>query len=297
MAKRKKAKKKVARKKTAQKKTATKKKKTAKKPSDTCFVLMPFKEPFDMYYDSIIAPAIIKANLLPQRGDSLFRPTPIMGDIWKMIQGAKVMLAELTGKNANVFYELGLGHSIGKPIVLISETMEDVPFDLRPLRVITYDKDKPNWGDILKSKIIATLEEILSEPIEAVPPMFRKKVKSQAPEESEISSRVSMLELKLNRLEIDQGYQTRTMMGTPIKVLPPIQQLMDTIQQFFSFRGRKAVVAQYEKGTIRVKVADPMPNVLLDKFHATFIHDLRKVSCRVVFYNKNNDEIAFVTLA
>ena len=39
-----------------------------------------------------------------------------------------------------------LGHAIGKPIVLISETMEDVPFDLRPLRVILYDKNDPEWG-------------------------------------------------------------------------------------------------------------------------------------------------------
>ncbi len=64
-------------------------------------------------------------NTIGIRGDSLFLPTPIMGDIWKMIQDAKVVLAELTSKNANVFYELGLAHAIGKPVVLISETMQD----------------------------------------------------------------------------------------------------------------------------------------------------------------------------
>jgi hypothetical protein len=48
-----------------------------------------------------------------------------------------------TGKNLNVFYELGLAHAIGKPIVLISESMDEVPFDLQSLRVVTYNKDHP----------------------------------------------------------------------------------------------------------------------------------------------------------
>jgi hypothetical protein len=132
----------------ASKKTTPKgkaKKKATKKPIGTCFVLMPFKEPFDTYYSLIIRPAVIAAGLEPLRGDSLFRPSPIMADIWTMIQDAKVLVAELTEKNANVFYELGLSHAIGKPVILMSETIEDVPFDLQPLRVILYDKDDPAW--------------------------------------------------------------------------------------------------------------------------------------------------------
>jgi hypothetical protein len=84
----------------------------------------------------------------------------------------------LTDKNANVFYELGLAHAIGKPVILISEKIDDVPFDLRNYRVITYDKNNPAWGDELHSKIIEFLKATVSEPIEAVPTMFRKIVKS-----------------------------------------------------------------------------------------------------------------------
>ncbi len=178
-----------------------KKKKAGKKLSGKCFVLMPFKEPFDTYYKLIIEPAVTKAGLKPQRGDSLFLPTPIMGDIWSMIQDAKVLVAEFTGKNPNVFYELGLGHAIGKPIVLISETMDDVPFDLQALRVILYNKDDPKWGEKLRTDIVAALKATVSEPVKAVPTMFRKKVKSQAPADSDLSVRLLSLERQVASLE------------------------------------------------------------------------------------------------
>ena len=110
-------------------------KKKRKKSKGTCFVLMPFKEPYDAYFATIIRPAVTAAGLEVVRGDSLFRPSPIMADVWRMIQDAKVLVAELTEKNANVFYELGLAHAVGKPVVLIAETLADVPFDLQSLRV------------------------------------------------------------------------------------------------------------------------------------------------------------------
>lgn len=69
-----------------------------------------------------------------------------MADIWKMIQEAKVLVAELTEKNANVFYELGLAHALGKPVVLIADNLGDVPFDLQSLRVIIYNKNDPASG-------------------------------------------------------------------------------------------------------------------------------------------------------
>ena len=236
MAKKKVAKKKVAKKKVAKKKVAKKKvarpvdqvpqplvstapastkKKTrkTKTPIGTCFVLIPFKEPFETYYRLIIKPAIGSANLEVKRGDSLFTPTPIMGDTWQMIQEAKVIVAELTEKNANVFYELGLAHAIGKPVVLISETMDDVPFDLQQLRVILYDKDDPAWGNKLKTSLTNALKETVGSPVEAVPPMFRKKVKSQAPEDSEISLRMLELERRMRSFASDRPLHMREHKG------------------------------------------------------------------------------------
>ncbi len=194
---RKKATAKASSKKSARK---AKRKKAPKKSIGSCFVLMPFKEPFNTYYNGIIKPGVTAAGLDPLRGDSLFRPSPIMGDIWQMIQDARIIVAEMTGQNANVFYELGLAHAIGKPVVLISETMDDVPFDLQALRVILYDKDNPAWGNKLRTSLTTSLGQTLANPIDSVPPMFRKKVKSQAPAESETSLRMSALERQVASL-------------------------------------------------------------------------------------------------
>ncbi len=169
----------------------------------TCFVMMPFRSPFELYYQEIIKPAIEAQGLRPVRGDSLFRPSPIMGDIWEMVQEAAILVAELTGKNPNVFYELGLAHALGKPVVMISETVDDVPFDLRALRVLIYGKDDPSWGRKLQEAIEASLEESQAEPVKAVPSMFRKIVASQAPEQSEVLNRLEEVERRVQFMRSD----------------------------------------------------------------------------------------------
>ena len=49
-----------------------------------------------------------------------------------------MIVADLTGKNANVFYEIGMAHTVGKRSVLISRDIDELPFDLKHLRVIHY---------------------------------------------------------------------------------------------------------------------------------------------------------------
>ena len=171
--------------------------------------MMPFKEPFDMYYTAIFKPAIEEAGLKPVRADDLFRLSVIVSDIWQMIRGAGVLLAELTTKNANVFYELGLAHALGKPVVLVSENMSDVPFDLQQLRVLLYDKDNPSWGDSFTLEIVSSLKQTISEPIEAILPIFRTKQTTFAPDEEALSSRVEDLESQVRLLRA-RSTPTRT---------------------------------------------------------------------------------------
>ncbi len=78
---------------------------------DTCFVMMPFGSWFDRYYQEIYVPAIKDAGLDPVRADELFSTGSVVEQIWDQVTKAKVLMADLTGKNANVFYELGLAHA------------------------------------------------------------------------------------------------------------------------------------------------------------------------------------------
>lgn len=161
-------------KRTTGKKTQASKKKAAnsKVNLDSCFVIMPFSGWFDDYYTSIYAPAISAAGLAPNRADDLYRPSTIVSDIWDYTRKAKLILADLSGKNANVFYELGLAHALAKPAILVVESMDDIPFDLRALRVLEYDKNDPNWGNILQQKIEQAIAEVLTAPHLSVPAAF-----------------------------------------------------------------------------------------------------------------------------
>jgi hypothetical protein len=82
------------------------------------------------------------------------------------------LLADLTGKNPNVFYELGLAHALAKPVIMVAESMDDIPFDLRALRIILYDKNVPDWGSELRRKIQSSVVEISKAPEHAVLPTF-----------------------------------------------------------------------------------------------------------------------------
>lgn len=142
------------------------------KTKDTCFVLMPFGGWLDDYYEAIYKPAIENAGLEPHRADDLFRPSTIVNDIWSYTKRAKVLLADLSGKNPNVFYELGLAHALAKPAILVAESMDEIPFDLRALRIIVYDKNSPDWGRVLREKIENSIKEVQKSPVEAVLPAF-----------------------------------------------------------------------------------------------------------------------------
>ncbi len=136
---------------------------------DTCFVMMPFGAPIGEYYSQIYEPAIRKAGLLPVRADNeIFGTGKIMDQIWAGITNAKVLVAELTKRNPNVFYELGLAHALKKPVVLVSSNEEDVPFDLKHIRVIYYNMADPFWGTKLLEKVAENILSALRNPEEAV---------------------------------------------------------------------------------------------------------------------------------
>lgn len=137
--------------------------------TDTCFVMMPFAPPLGEYYEKIYKPAIEKAGIRPMRADAeIFGTGKIIDQIWTGINSAKVLVAELTTRNPNVFYELGLAHALEKPVVLVSSNESDVPFDLQHIRVIYYDTSDPFWGNKLMDKVAENILSAIENPEEAV---------------------------------------------------------------------------------------------------------------------------------
>jgi len=128
---------------------------------DLCFVLMPFGDDMlQQVYEVHIKPTVERVGLQCKRVDDMLGPAAIMVDIWKGIKSARVVLAELTGQNPNVFYELGLCHAIGKDAILMAQDIKDVPFDVRHRRTIIYTPT-PRGCKQLEEVLGKTLEALL----------------------------------------------------------------------------------------------------------------------------------------
>lgn len=110
--------------------------------SNLCFVLTPFGEPFDSVYRELIKPIIIEAGLEPLRADQIYASGTVMEQIRSAIQQSRICIADLTGRNPNVLYELGIAQTLGKPTVLLTQDMKDIPFDVAHFRIIVYRDDK-----------------------------------------------------------------------------------------------------------------------------------------------------------
>lgn len=113
------------------------------------------------YYEHVIRPAAEGSRLKAVRADEVYGTRAIIKDIWDYIWRAKIVVADVTDKNANVNYELGLCHALGVPVVLITKRVEDVPFDYRHRRYILYNTDEAGWerrlGEALKNTIQAVV--------------------------------------------------------------------------------------------------------------------------------------------
>jgi TIR domain len=102
------------------------------------FVLMPFDDDLRPVFDDHIKPASASLGLNAQRADDFFSTETVAREIWSAIYFAQLIVADCTRRNPNVFYEIGLAHALGRRTILIAQSIDDVPFDLRHLRILKY---------------------------------------------------------------------------------------------------------------------------------------------------------------
>lgn len=100
-------------------------------------VMMPFDASFHGVYSSIQG-ATEDAGLRCRRADEIWENPAIIQDIVNLIDRAKVVVCDCTGRNPNVFYEIGIAHALGREVILLTQSEHDIPFDLRHLRYIRY---------------------------------------------------------------------------------------------------------------------------------------------------------------
>lgn len=100
-------------------------------------IMMPFGAEFNSVY-TVLQQSIGAVGMESVRADDIWEHHTIIQDIVNIIARAKVVICDCSGKNPNVFYEAGVAHAIGKEVILITQSEQDIPFDLRHIRYIRY---------------------------------------------------------------------------------------------------------------------------------------------------------------
>src|ERR1044071_3960674 len=125
----------------------------------TCFVLMPFAAEFQLVYDTIEAG--LRGLMVCTRADDLRTGKSILERVLRGIATAELIVADLTGKNPNVFYELALAHTRTKDVLLLTQNLTDVPFDLQALYCHVYRTRSQRDLDALAQTVRQAAEEVM----------------------------------------------------------------------------------------------------------------------------------------
>lgn len=119
------------------------------------FVLTPFNEIFDSVYEDV--KSIVSSTGIPcTRGDEEIKTGNILSHIVQRILESKVVIANIDGRNSNVYYELGIAHALGKKTILISSDLSEIPFDMKTQRILFYSNKTE-----LKEKLLPFLVSVI----------------------------------------------------------------------------------------------------------------------------------------
>lgn len=186
-----------------------------------CFVISPIgKEGTDIHrefkevLDYIIKPAFEESgyNHKVIRADEIDRSGSFIKDILESIYSSHIVIADLTGQNPNVFYELGVRHSLRPRTILIAQNIDDIPSDLREYRTIIYDTSAKGAA-AFKKRIKTFLSEMQKEP--------------ERPDNPVLDRLGSMTENKLAQIEAERNKLkeelSKYLSGKPLKHVDLLQ--------------------------------------------------------------------------
>ncbi len=132
------------------------------RPWSQVFVLMPFEKNLRPIFEDHIKKVSRGLGLTCKRADDFFSTEAIIRDVWSAIYYCEICIVDCTKQNPNVFYELGVAHTLGKHCILIAQSEKDFPFDLKHLRHIVYEYT-PSGMEVFEEKLEKTLQNELNE--------------------------------------------------------------------------------------------------------------------------------------
>lgn len=104
---------------------------------DLVSAMMPFHPSFNNVY-ATLQEAAASSGYRCNRADDIWNNPAVIQDVVSLIDRARIVICDCTDRNPNVFYEIGIAHTLGREVILITQNADDIPFDLRHLRYIRY---------------------------------------------------------------------------------------------------------------------------------------------------------------
>lgn len=133
------------------------------------FVVMPYREPWESLYSEIVEPAVREANLECKRADRAVLIGDLSDNVWSQLAAAGLILADVSDRNPNVFYELGIAAAMGKDTLLLKSSKKRVPADFKGTLLYVYDNDRVDelrtilvqalrdWAAARRAQVVAAL--------------------------------------------------------------------------------------------------------------------------------------------
>jgi hypothetical protein len=144
----------------------------------TCFVIAPIGEKgseirkrSDQIFKHIITPVAEECDYDPLRADQISEPGMITSQVIQHIVNDPLVIADLSGRNPNVFYELALRHALRKPLVQIIKSGEEIPFDVAGTRTIPVDRHDLDSVETAKEEIAKQIKAIEEKPADIETPI------------------------------------------------------------------------------------------------------------------------------
>lgn len=122
-------------------------------------VMMPFDASFSPVYQAI-KDAVADVGLRCQRADDIWDDTTVIQDVFSLIFRSYIVVCDFSSRNANVFYEAGVAHTLGKHVVPLVQSLSDVPFDLRHHRCLMY-LNNSEGRQTLRDQLAARLQTLI----------------------------------------------------------------------------------------------------------------------------------------
>ncbi len=236
----------------------------------SCFVIMPISDNanydsghFDRVYEYLIKPAVLQAGLNPIRADSIKKTNYIMIDVLKRLIESDMAVCDLSSKNPNVLYELGIRQAFDKPVTLIKDDITDRIFDIQgfrdfeydsTLRIDTVEKEREKLTEIIENTLKNEPKEVNS--IVDLLSIQKASVENElkiSPELSVILKSIENIDSKLSKLQDSRNNISDNLFSSENETFP-ISELKDLKV------GDDVIHKRFGQGKL-IKIEGKLPNL------------------------------------